>query len=531
MKPLILIFFCIASFLTSAQTAFEALSFSREANGGTARYTAMGGAFNALGGDFSTLSINPAGLAIYRSSEFTLTPTLDFVKTETDPEYDYGIADTKGNFNISNLGYVSTRKTGKEQGLLSYNFGFGFNRTQTFHKSYRINNPGVSYSLTDAFAQNLQDKGKDGAAWGAQLGHDSYLINESLDGNTFGSPLIEGAKVDYVKDVVEKGRINEWLFAVGGNIDNTLFLGASIGLRDIKQEMAYAQEETFLNNKFGEAYLRPDPIYGDTAYYSATDKVPSAGFLYNSAKSTDGFGINLKFGVIFVPLDFWRVGFAVHTPSYNWLNVNYSGELLNDSYYIVTSPKNEYYGEEFYGQDGDYGYRDYFTETFSYRIVSPYKVNLSSAFIVGKLLAIDVEGDIIGYNKMKVKDADDRAVSSELGAVNKDIEDMYKTSCNLRIGAEARLGKAFSLRGGYAFYGSPYKREKDNFADYIGNRHNFSGGLGYKAGDFFMDFAYVHAMEKGNTFVYDDASDAYMKFIANTEMRNNRFMMTLGFKF
>ncbi|MDA3853446.1 MAG: hypothetical protein PF444_04305, partial [Bacteroidales bacterium] len=86
MKRITLIITLFASlFSISAQTAFDALSFSREVSGGTARYMSMGGAFSALGGDFSTLSVNPAGIGIYRSNEFTFTPTLDFIKSTTDP--------------------------------------------------------------------------------------------------------------------------------------------------------------------------------------------------------------------------------------------------------------------------------------------------------------------------------------------------------------------------------------------------------------------------------------------------------------
>ena len=37
--------------------------------GGTARFMSMGGAFTALGGDISTLSQNPAGIGVFRTSE------------------------------------------------------------------------------------------------------------------------------------------------------------------------------------------------------------------------------------------------------------------------------------------------------------------------------------------------------------------------------------------------------------------------------------------------------------------------------
>ena len=60
----------------SAQTAVDALRYSRTIAGGTARYMALNGAFGAVGGDFTVLSTNPAGIGIYRSSEFTITPSI-----------------------------------------------------------------------------------------------------------------------------------------------------------------------------------------------------------------------------------------------------------------------------------------------------------------------------------------------------------------------------------------------------------------------------------------------------------------------
>ena len=58
-----------------AQDLTDALRFSGFQMQGTARAGSMGNAFGALGGDFTSVSINPAGLGIYRSSEFVFSPT------------------------------------------------------------------------------------------------------------------------------------------------------------------------------------------------------------------------------------------------------------------------------------------------------------------------------------------------------------------------------------------------------------------------------------------------------------------------
>jgi hypothetical protein len=61
-------------FLIQAQDLADALRYSNLTIQGTARAGAMGNAFGALGGDFTSASINPAGIGVYRTSEFTITP-------------------------------------------------------------------------------------------------------------------------------------------------------------------------------------------------------------------------------------------------------------------------------------------------------------------------------------------------------------------------------------------------------------------------------------------------------------------------
>lgn len=93
--------------LAAAQNAADALRYSQLYIGGTARYMAMGGAFGGLGGDFTVLSTNPAGLGIYKSSEFVFTPS---VHTGSSKSYYNGYSgkDSRTNFAIGNAGYVYT---------------------------------------------------------------------------------------------------------------------------------------------------------------------------------------------------------------------------------------------------------------------------------------------------------------------------------------------------------------------------------------------------------------------------------------
>jgi len=83
MKKLCLIILLVLSLTiwADAQTVDDALRYSQIFYSGTSRFSSMGGAFTALGGDLSTLSQNPAGIGLFRSSEVSITPQLFHINT------------------------------------------------------------------------------------------------------------------------------------------------------------------------------------------------------------------------------------------------------------------------------------------------------------------------------------------------------------------------------------------------------------------------------------------------------------------
>ncbi len=71
------IFFLIISGLTfslsHSQEVSDAVRYAQDNLTGTARFRAMSGAFGAVGGDLSSLSVNPAGAAIFSNNQFGIT--------------------------------------------------------------------------------------------------------------------------------------------------------------------------------------------------------------------------------------------------------------------------------------------------------------------------------------------------------------------------------------------------------------------------------------------------------------------------
>jgi len=70
-------FLFIYSISISSQTLNDVLEFSIENPIGTARFESMGGAFGALGGDLSSININPAGSAVFNDNEYGFTIAIE----------------------------------------------------------------------------------------------------------------------------------------------------------------------------------------------------------------------------------------------------------------------------------------------------------------------------------------------------------------------------------------------------------------------------------------------------------------------
>ena len=119
-----------------AQGEMDAYKFSKNDLTGTARSVSMGGAFGALGGDISGVSINPAGIGIYKNSE--IVTTLNFQNTKTQTELNTGkIDDSKFKFTFDNLAFVSVFPLNSDVAP-SLNIGFSYNRLKNFDRKYSM---------------------------------------------------------------------------------------------------------------------------------------------------------------------------------------------------------------------------------------------------------------------------------------------------------------------------------------------------------------------------------------------------------
>lgn len=479
-KRYLIVAFMVSSMIGMAQNSADVLRYSQAFNGGSARYMAMGGAFSSLGADFSVLSTNPAGIGVYKRSELSFSPSLYFSNTlsTTGVWQDEG---RKNNFNMNNYGLVMVQRMNKDKsGWKSFQFGMGVNRLNNFNREYSIINHNQSSSLITDYQDQSYGKYPDqldafttDLAWKTYLFEDTTRVNGGVLAYT--SALNNGG-AKQTERVLEWGSVNEMLFAMGGSYNDKIYIGGAVGFPFARYFQQVQHKEV-------------DDMDTITGFKS---------FTMNRYLETHGSGVNFKLGVIVRPLSFLRFGFSFQSPTwYNmrdyWYN-DMSQNFENGSSLEEKSPNGN----------------------FDYKISTPLKLNGSVGIVLGKIMLISAEAEYLDYSSAFLSSRV-YTFSDE----NTDVRDKFTSTVNLKAGMEFRLSP-MAFRLGAAYYGNPYRSGINESA-----RYQFSGGLGYRDKDFFIDMAYVYSMASEDYYMYDPA------FVDASNIKSNmhQLVMSIGMKF
>jgi hypothetical protein len=471
-----------------AQNETDVLRYSQLTFGGTARYSGMAGAFGALGADFSTLSSNPAGIGVYRRSELTLSPSIfnqstssSYMGTVTD--------DQKMNFNFGNVGIVLTGNLQRESnhsGWKFFQFGFGLNRLANYQSNTTImgTNPN---SLLDSYVNSANGNTPGNLdPFSTGLAFNAWMLDtlSSSGGTQYRNALQPGEKVIQNYSRSTSGAYNETVITLGGNYEDKLFLGGTIGIPTIRYNENSTYSETAAN-----------PGYNGSNFSS---------FVLNQNLTTTGRGFNFKMGAIYKPIEWLRLGVAVHTPT--WLTMNDSWNSSMGSTFLNgvnnTSAVNNV------SPDGN----------FNYSITTPMRLIGSVGFVIGSYGMIGIDVEHVDYSSASLSASpnvfatQNEAIRSDLTATN-----------NFRVGGEIKL-KPLLLRLGYAYYGDPYSSNVST----DGSHQSFSGGFGFRNSHYFADFAYVFTQFKENYYLFDPAVVGSPSVNSTTL---SSYMVTLGVKF
>lgn len=488
MKKLIVLM--LAMGLTSsllAQTSSDALRFSRVFYGGTARFQGLGGAFGALGADFSALQVNPAGIGIYRGSEFSMGPTFNITGTSADYLGSSTTSDYRFRAGMADIGVVFTIKTGDNSPLKNFNIGFGINRQTDFNNKIYIRGANNESSMLSDWADILNTEPAHPTPEQIRINYPfdialAYDANLLYDAGGFYTSDVEYGGVVQAKSVSVRGSMNEFSFSFGGNFNDIVYVGGSVGVPFLRYFESSVYTETSNDNQ--------------VQHFDRME--------YGQEIETYGTGLNFKAGVIVRPAPWVRIGAAVHTPTWfgnmrdNW-----------DSY--ITS--------EFYDSTAWNSYVVSPLGNYDYQMVTPFRAIGSVAFLFGGRGLISAEYEYVNYGTARFHTRNDEPENTYQD-LNDEISDAYVSPLNLRAGTEWAID-AFRIRGGFGYYGSPYGNGD------TGSKIAVSGGVGYRGKIFFTDVSYVWSKTNDDYYLYSPIFTPP----ANISTTSNMITATFGVKF
>jgi long-subunit fatty acid transport protein len=490
LKNLFLVLCLQGSSIIFSQSIDDAVTYSQTTTGGTALSLGLGGAIGAVGGDFSCASVNPAGLGLFRKSEFSISPGL--LLTNSNTRY-YGnkFDERKFNANVSDFHLVlhfPTENPLKKTGWMSTTFGIGYVRNNSLHQETTFKGVNPSNSIVNAFAGQAYGRGPgDLDPFGADLAYQTFLIDSYKDSSgIFNYTSLAGPQYGGVTQrgtYATSGRVGETDISFAANYSNKLYLGASLAIRRIVTQSTYDYTETDV----------ADTI--DT-FNSLT---------YQETRNEKGTATALRAGAIYRVSDWLRLGAAGFVSLDYSFKRNFSSSMSSS---LITNSSESTGSHAYDSPVGDY----------NYKLRTPARLTTSAAFIIKKMGLVSVDYEFVNYSKTRLIDKLGLFDSENATMMNK-----LRSAGNLRIGAEYRADDLY-FRAGFQLTGSPYTDARNDRSI-----KQFSIGGGYRTITNFIDVAYSFATQNRYFDPYSTSLTAVQP--ASIKFNSNVLLLTVGTRF
>lgn len=513
-KIFFIILFIASTVIANAQEPSDALRFSWNAQSGTARQQAVGGAMGSLGGDISATFVNPAGLGLYKTGDFVFTPAYNLGNTKSTYFGKAGDKKKKNYFGFGTSGFVLGSGNNKNgQGSRGSAFSIAVNSSANFGNTVSYIGQNNQSSYSQKFLEEIRnnnDKDANSVAssypYGTSLAFNTYWI-DTIAGGTSGNYQFQtrapiGTGLIQRQQITNKGGTTELALGAGFNRNDKFYFGGSLGVSFLDYSRTSTFDEadatTNPNNKFDFATI-------------------------NENLTTKGVGVLLRAGLIYKPVEYVRLGLALHSPTFLSLTDRYHSD-------ITTNTEN-YQGE--YNQTSQFLSNEP-DAIFKYTLQTPYKIIGSASYVLREIedvkkqkgfLTADIE--YVNYKASKFdptqEDLDNQSTVDYLKQLNKAIDMAYKGTFNFRAGGELKF-TTIMARLGAAYYGNPYK----NIVGEKGSKFQASGGLGYRNKGFFVDVTYIHTFGKDIHAPYRLQSG--LTPLATIKSNTGNAILTVGFK-
>lgn len=488
-----------------AQNVRDAARLADYGQFGSARSMGMGGAFTALGADYASATVNPAGLALYRSSELQISPALRLVNTSGSllgAEED----ESTTTLSIPSASMVFAGQNNDEDAsITSWAFALGVTQVANFHREMEVTgfNPTNSFSTwvanrSDginpqeldvgsnqfpapndfealAFSTFFQVEFPDGTV--SELG----VTNPAAgSGNQFFGAFDEGQVAQTVEQEIQ-GRHNQWNLSLAGNFGNRFMLGGTLFINDINTEFEQTIIEDDVNNVYN---TKPD----NNVSIPFLDTVGVQSITFNQFFETSGVGVGLRLGMLFLPTDNLKLGLSIETPTKMFLEDDFGSSMsIQDDFQGTASLQTA---------EGN----------FEYEYRSPFRLNTGASILISKKGILSADFSLVDYSIAEFQEKDD-AQGDIFGPVNNAIDDLLDLSWSVRVGGELRFDDVLYGRAGAGYEKTKWAEEGEEFA-VVGtggptaseslDAYHFSLGFGYRLPQgFFFDVAVVNRFTQG----------------------------------
>ena len=343
--------------------------------------------------------------------------------------------------------------------------------------------------------------------FGSSLAFRTFLIDTTIVNGQLGykslvtlaSSANPSAGVNQSYDAVTTGGYQEAAISLAGNMEDKLYVGGSVTIPIINytRELNYSEKDATNNTNNNFAY-----------------------FNYHESFNSSGIGAGLKVGMIYKPKDFWRIGFAIHSPQF----ISFKDEIRSS----ITANTEGYAGLRTATSDqlnnGNAGTREY-------NMMTPWRAIVSASYVFREIedtkkqrafVSADIE--YVNYRGARYSatgsNSDDADLKNYYSMVNDEIKDYYKGNFNFKLGGELKFDP-WMFRAGIAYYGSPYA---DN--NLKANRLVTATGIGYRNYGFFIDITYTATFINDVNFPYrlNDVPNTF----ATQKGNRNGVIMTIG---
>lgn len=462
MKKIIVLTIVLLFQFSFSQDVFDGMRFANHQQFGTARFTALGGAMGALGGDFSAMNVNPAGSAIFNENQFSGTFNIANYKNKSNY---FGSLNTTTdtNLDISQAGVVWVFTENKKADWDKITFGINYEKTNNFTSDnvtagFNPNNSIANYFLSYANGVPINDivnNDFENLSYGKQqvfLGYEGYIISNQIGSTTQYKSDISGNGNFYQRNAVQSlGYSSKVNFNLGSSYKNRYFFGVNLNAHFTD----FTRSATFTED------------YRSSPGHLTNTGVQSIRF--SNDLYTYGTGFSAQFGAIAKITDSFRAGLTYESPTWFRLN-DESQQTLNITCSDCGTKPNTFFA--------DPNLKVIYP---TYRLRTPSKTTASLAYIIGKKGLLSLDYALKNYSGTKFGPSGDYSnVNNEMNAT------FSEKASEIRLGGEYRI-KQISLRAGYRYEQSPYVSQKT-----IGDLTAISGGLGYDFGNFKMDFAVMN---------------------------------------